>query len=158
MKTKTPLLLAIATVLSSGPAAAETDGVAACRLKTDDADRLACYDTLFGKAVQTADVVPEPIAEPAPSKAVDEFGSEQLPDLEDDEIRARLVGTFNGWDGSTRFHLDNGQVWRQLKNNARPWTPREPIEAPMVTIEKTMLGYKLQVEGVKRTVQVKRVK
>ena len=51
------------------------------------------------------------------------------------------------------------QVWRQLKNNARPWKPREPMHEPKVTLEKGMMGsYKLHVEGVKRTVQVKRVK
>ena len=76
-----------------------------------------------------------------------------------DRIEAKLVGTFNGWSGSTEFRLDNGQVWRQLKNNTRPWKPRDPIHEPTVTVEKGMMGsYKLHVEGVKRTVQVKRIK
>ena len=74
------------------------------------------------------------------------------------------VTTFDlqGWYGTTYdrlvITLQNGQVWRQLKNNARPWKPREPMVEPLVTMERSMFGgYRLRVDGVNRTVQVKRI-
>ena len=34
-------------------------------------------------------------------------------------VRSRIVGKFNGWSGSTVFHLENGQTDR----TDRYWTP-----------------------------------
>lgn len=144
-------------------------GTEDCAAIDEAAERLACYDRTFGKPVnnqQEADIdrpdeamtenarVDEPPA-PAPS----EFGAEQLkPDIPD-FIEARLIGDFNGWSGNTIFHLDNGQVWRQTKNYIKPYQPPDPIPSPRVTIEKAAFGsYNLRVEGIKRIVQVRRIK
>lgn len=163
----TPAYLAVATLLASTTAIADTNGVETCRQTYDDAARLACYDDLFGTIVTGGDIAPAAIAAPPvvdeepgaqAASPVDEFGKEQVEPKHIDRIEARLVDTFNGWSGSTVFRLDNGQVWRQLKNNARPWKPREPMVEPLVTIERSMFGgYRLRVDGVNRTVQVKRV-
>ena len=70
-------------------------------------------------------------------------------------IKSRLVGKFDGWTGKTKFVLENGQVWQQ--RNSANW--RSPtIQNPDVVVRKNVLGfYILDVEGVKRSVGVKRV-
>ena len=136
MNTRNTIAPLLAFSLLAAAQSADADG-ATCANIDDDTARLACYDAVF-----------------RPSS---ESGEES--EADEDIIRARLLGTFNGWSGNTEFKLDNGQVWKQLKNNARPWRPREPMESPNVTIEKGLMSsYKLQVEGVKRTVMVKRIK
>lgn len=70
-------------------------------------------------------------------------------------IKSRLVGEFDGWSGKTKFVLENGQVWQQ--RNSANW--RSPtIQNPDVVVRKNVLGfYVLDVDGVKRSVGVKRV-
>ena len=160
-----PFLLV--ALLASAPAVVASDNQDPhqCKHIEDSAQRLACYDAAFGPAEAAVPPQPAPaVIEVTPSTANaetndDGFGSEHLPLIQENEIRARLLGTFNGWSGSTTFKLDNGQVWRQLKNNARAWKPREPMKEPMVTIEKGWLGsYRMRVDGVSVTVLVKRIK
>jgi hypothetical protein len=135
-------LIAIFLVQLPLSAHADSSDIEVCKRIDNDTRRLACYDELFQE-----------------SGAVEKFAAEQLPKPPVTFIEARLVGHFNGWTGKTVFTLDNGQVWRQTKNYIRDYTPRSPIPAPRVTISKGMLGsYNMQVEGVKRIVQVKRVK
>ena len=168
MSKYTAVYLAVATLLTATPAIADTTGVDACRQLDDDAARLACYDDLFGTIVTGSDIARAALAAPPvvdekpevqAASPADEFGKEQVEPERMDRIEAHLVGTFNGWSGSTVFRLDNGQVWRQLKNYAKPYTPRAPIVEPKVTIERGALGsYKLRFEGINRVVLVKRVK
>ena len=166
MNRKALLIAAVAAALTTTPAIAQTDGVAACRALDDNALRLACYDKLFGRAVAPA--APEPEAPPPAAAAApvaaqatntdDDFGSEQLPVEPVDRIEARLVGEFTGWTGTTKFALDNGQVWQQTRNYIPDYKPREPISQAKVTITRSFAGsYKMRIEGVKRIVQVKRI-
>lgn len=71
-------------------------------------------------------------------------------------IESRLVGEFSGWSGKTKFNLENGQVWRQ--RNSANW--RSPtIKNPSVVVRKNILGfYVLNIEGIKRSIGVKRLK
>ncbi len=70
-------------------------------------------------------------------------------------IEARIDGKFTGWSGRTRFKLDNGMVWQQVGSGE----VRANSDSPKVTIEPKSLGsWKLYVEGVGRSVKVKRVK
>jgi hypothetical protein len=154
------------------PLSAHADSIDAndCTRIENETQRLKCYDDLFqrtaaGKLENTkAEPPPQesPDAHPGPegaSAAVSAFGAENIEAPPIDFVEARLVGDFNGWTGTTVFTLDNGQVWRQTKNYIQDYTPRDPIPAAKVTISKGMMGsYNLQVEGVKRIVQVKRVK
>ncbi len=72
-----------------------------------------------------------------------------------EKIRARIVGTFEGWDGDTRFHLDNGQVWRQRMQGR--WKAR--MENPEVVIEPNVMGfYRLRVVEKNRSIGVKRLR
>lgn len=139
----------IGIVMALGLSAAHAD-VGDCAIIADDTDRLACYDRLFRQVS----------AEAAPDETdVAEFGAESIERDTVASIEARLAGDFTGWTGKTVFTLDNGQVWRQTRNYIRPYAPREPISQPKVTITKGALGsYNMRIEGVGRTVQVKRVK
>ncbi len=75
---------------------------------------------------------------------------------EKDPIVANLVGEFRGWNGSTEFTLDNGQVWKQVE----PGTlVARRVSNPAVTIKPAMLGtWMLRAEGYNRSVRVQRVK
>ncbi|MFT5691633.1 MAG: hypothetical protein ACI92E_000963 [Oceanicoccus sp.] len=70
-------------------------------------------------------------------------------------IESRLVGDFVGWTGKTKFVLENGQIWQQ--RNSDIW--RSPtIKAPNVVVRKNILGfYVLNIDGLKRSIGVKRV-
>ncbi len=70
------------------------------------------------------------------------------------QLRARVLGEFKGWDGKTRFTLDNGQIWRQ----STPGVYRFKSTDPEVTIEKGLLGYKMRLVETKRSIAVRRVK
>ncbi|MEE4303636.1 MAG: hypothetical protein V2J19_05735 [Wenzhouxiangella sp.] len=70
-------------------------------------------------------------------------------------INSRLVGNFNGWRGDTRFELENGMVWEQ---SAPDTYYVSEVESPRVTIKQGMFGgWRLQVEGYNKQVQVDRV-
>jgi hypothetical protein len=150
-------------------AAAEPPDPNDCRNLADDGDRLACYDAAFGRdsvnevAASRTDAATEAPAEAETdttpeNSAVAEFGAEQV-EQRIDHLEARLAGDFTGWTGNTKFRLDNGQVWEQTKNYIPNYEPREPISQPRVTISRGLMGsYNLRVDGVKRIVQVKRIK
>ena len=71
-------------------------------------------------------------------------------------MTAHIVGDFRGWNGSTRYTLDNGQVWEQV-DDAMVTTGR--IANPKVTITRGLLNsFYMSVEGVGDTVLVKRIK
>jgi len=160
-------LIAVPSLLLSVAVPCAGAGVDDCRQITDDAERLACYDELFGREessdppgdANTAGAGKEVTDGRPDPDAASEFGAEQLPAQAVDSIEARLVGDFTGWSGDTVFRLDNGQVWQQTRNYIRAYTPREPMHVPRVTISKGLFGsYDLRIEGVKRVVQVKRIK
>ena len=151
------------------PALADSPTAEDCGRLENDKERLACYDLAFGQ--NSAEEAPAPrsdAAAEAPARAdadaapetsaIEEFGAEQVEERID-RLDARLVGDFTGWTGNTKFRLDNGQVWQQTKNYIADYEPREPIPQPRVTISRGLMGsYNLKIEGVKRIVQVKRVK
>jgi len=72
-----------------------------------------------------------------------------------DPIESRLVGSFDGWSGDTRFELENGMVWEQTADDTF-YIPE--IENPRVTIKKGLFGgWRLHVEGYNKRVKVERV-
>ena len=98
---------------------------------------------------------PEPVASPA-NIDDDDFGFEnrrieKTPKI----INSRYDGMFTGWTGKTLFRLENGQVWKQAESGR--FTHRR--DRPMITIKKKAFGsFVLKVEGLNRSVKVKRVK
>ncbi len=86
----------------------------------------------------------------------DLFGFENRKFIEGmQQIESRYVGEFRGWSGKTLFRLENGQVWQQAETSRLVWRS----ESPMITIKKAVFGsFRLKVEGVNKSVRVKRVK
>ena len=69
-------------------------------------------------------------------------------------IKSRIRGEFRGWDGRTRFVLENGQVWQQRVAG----TYRHRASNPPVTIVKGRFGHYLTLDASGRRVGVKRVR
>ncbi|RLQ22162.1 hypothetical protein DWB85_09520 [Seongchinamella sediminis] len=70
-------------------------------------------------------------------------------------ITANVKQPFDGWDGSTLFYLDNGQVWRQRLAGRVVYNGEDTA----VEIKKNFLGfYKLHHLASGRSVGVTRVK
>jgi hypothetical protein len=69
-------------------------------------------------------------------------------------VDSRIDGEFEGWDGDTVFTLMNGQVWQQSSYSYF----YHYRYSPRVLIFKQGYGYVMKVDGVDRTVQVKRLR
>lgn len=75
---------------------------------------------------------------------------------EKEPIVANIVGEFRGWNGSTKFTLDNGQIWEQVEPGS---LVARRMSNPEVKIKPAMLGsWMLRVEGYNRSVRVQRIK
>lgn len=85
------------------------------------------------------------------------FGLERVEEAQDKDVKkiqSRYKGEFTGWDGKTVFPLENGQVWQQIESGRMAWKATNP----MITIKRGFMGsYMLSVEGVNKTVRVKRI-
>ena len=97
-------------------------------------------------------------ADSAAQQDMENFGfPEPAPDeLEGrEELRARVLPPFTGWDGKTVFRLDNGQVWQQRRSGR--YTYRG--EDSSVVITKNSFGfYDMQLLEADRSVGVKRIR
>ena len=87
------------------------------------------------------------------SKSNDNFGL--IIRDERDSIQSRILGEFKGWDGYTKFELENGQVWQQSSAGVL----RVKINNPTVTIKRSRVSdtFMLKVEGLNSSVRVKRI-
>ena len=83
-----------------------------------------------------------------------EFVKEEARKVEQEGIRTRIAGEFNGWDGHTVFRLENGQVWKQRQ----PGKWHYEASAPEVELSKNVMGYwMLRVLGADRSIGVTRI-
>jgi hypothetical protein len=72
-----------------------------------------------------------------------------------DEIRSPIRGEFHGWSGSTRFELENGQIWRQSEHGT--FVVRQKSATAIIT--RGALGsYFLRIDGYNTRTKVVRVK
>jgi hypothetical protein len=69
-------------------------------------------------------------------------------------VESYIDGDFEGWDGETVFKLDNGQIWQQ---DSYAYTYHYSYH-PKVLIYKDGMRYKMKVDGVDSTIEVKRLK
>ena len=83
----------------------------------------------------------------------DNFGLVIRDDKE--SIQSRILGAFNGWDGYTKFELENGQIWQQSSFGVL----RVKMNNPTIIIKKARMSdsYLLKVEGLNSSVRVKRI-
>lgn len=74
---------------------------------------------------------------------------------EDEPIRSRIVGEFNGWDGQTIFKLENGMIW--VQDDRDKFFARD-VENPVAVIEPGMFdSWHLHIEGYRAECKVKRI-
>ncbi len=59
-------------------------------------------------------------------------------------IESRIAGPFRGYNGRSRFTLENGQVWAQSQQYTRPYPP---VDSPPVVIVKAGWGHRMYVLG-----------
>ena len=85
----------------------------------------------------------------------DAFGIEHIEPPSIQMIKGRLKGKFDGWDGDTKFRLNNGQVWQQRAGGTYNAADRTQ---PEIIIEKSRFGYYLRIVETGRTVGVRRIK
>ena len=69
-------------------------------------------------------------------------------------METRMAGDFTGWDGGSVFEFANGQVWRQTSFG----TLHHYLRSPKVTLVATGSGWRMQVEGVPQSIQVRRIR
>lgn len=70
-------------------------------------------------------------------------------------IRSRIDGHFEGWRGnSTRFRLENGQIWEQRQSS----TFVTDLESPEIVIRRNWFGYTMEVPAIDRKVHVRRIR
>ncbi len=176
-------LIAVGVLLvwASASVAAES-ALRNCRSIADNAQRLACYDSInlpaagapapvppsargaqAGNGVQGATSAstasaPRPQAPTAPaSTAADraEFGLPARPTAPNIErIESRIKGRLVNWQQGTRFRLENGQVW-QVTDDSRGWCE---CDNPRVIVSRGAFGtYFLEIEGKGNAPRVRRI-
>ena len=59
-------------------------------------------------------------------------------------IESRIVGRYAGYNGRSRFTLENGQVWAQSQQESRAYPP---TDSPQVLIVKGTLGHRMYILG-----------
>lgn len=148
-----------------------------CSKVSGDTNRLACYDRIVStltkekivdnKATET--VIPKTVLA-APPKKMNPAPAPEVESSQDSKIvysdartiqkiEARLIGDFKGWNKYSIFKLDNGQIWRAVRSNARTKKMGAALKDPKVTITRGAIGsYDLRIEGVFGKLKVKRVK
>jgi hypothetical protein len=109
-----------------------------------------------GPACPSATAVPGTAAPVAASGAAPAMAAAPAAMAPADSISAHIAGDFDGWHGSTRFTLDNGQVWEQVDDSI---VTVKRIANPKVTIARGLFNsYYMSVSGMTDSVQVKRIK
>ncbi len=59
-------------------------------------------------------------------------------------IESRILGPFHGYNGRSRFTLENGQVWAQSQQVTRAYPP---VDSPPVIIVKGGWGWRMYILG-----------
>ena len=161
-RSNTSIFILLITVFTSSGIAQSVDPVEelkACAKMTDRDARIACFDNLGERVLreESADKKPtqEEVAQP---EAVTATASNVQP-LPDDlgkssgiNYSGLITSCKKGYYGNWYFFFDNGQVWKEV--NTRNLRFKEcNFNA---TITKDAFGYKMQIDGVDKTIRVRR--
>ena len=80
--------------------------------------------------------------------------SPAVKEAEYEDIQSRIDGAFNGWNGPTRFRLQNGQVWETNSMRSYNYSAVDPE----VVITRNWLGiYRMRIVETGRAINVRRV-
>ena len=165
-------LLVFATNLQAHDAETASDtktSIGKCAKFSSSSARLECYDQLATRllAVTIETHATTKPAQSAPPLAVAETGQEKaaLPqdiggtqfgqeakEEQPETYRGTITSCKKGGDGKHLFIFDNGQVWKQVKSNKRRYKNCN-FE---VTITEDIFGYKMAIDGQKRSIRINR--
>jgi hypothetical protein len=76
--------------------------------------------------------------------AVDEAVNANKVPSQPQVIESRIVGPFHGYNGRSRFTLENGQVWAQSQQVSAAYPP---VDSPPVIIVKAGWGHRMYILG-----------
>ena len=155
MNSRFLLLLPLAAL--AGEALADDTAILRCRGIQQAEARLACYDAIAvgsASAPGARPAVAAAAATPA-AAALTSFGLEQRqPATAPEELKSRIPGRFQGWEGRARLRLENGQVWEVVDGSRGAYW----LESPAVVIRRgTFGGFVMDIEGVAQRLRVRRV-
>ncbi len=110
-----------------------------------------------GEPVATAPgAAREPASASAAAEPVDRRGLPSTDRADRSPISSRIVGSFSGWEGNTRFQLENGMVWQATGADRYQVAT---VENPAVEIRPGAFNtWRMRVDGVYREVRVQRVR
>ncbi len=83
-------------------------------------------------------------SEEAAKTAVDQAVTQNKVPSQPQVIESRIVGPFKGYNGRTRFTLENGQVWAQSQQVTAAYPP---TDSPPVIIVKAGFGHRMYILG-----------
>lgn len=153
----TLLAAGLLTIAGGAHATEPSRGLLRCMQLADDAERLACYDRVAQEGIYVGLACEGGANQLDPGMTPESlFGLEQKAQggAELDAIAAQVVGGFRGWSGSTRFELDNGQVWLQLGSSRFDYSGQD---REVVIRRAAFDSFMLSPEGFNRSVRVRRI-
>ncbi len=80
----------------------------------------------------------------AAKAAVDQAVTQNKVPSQPQVIESRIVGPFHGYNGRSRFTLENGQVWAQSQQVSAAYPP---VDSPPVIIVKAGWGHRMYILG-----------
>jgi hypothetical protein len=149
------LLLLLALPLCSGAYAQNTDGL---QQRMSSAEfKAAGLDKLSPQELQNLDGWLRTHAK-VTTKIVSSSGKPVFyaDSTKREKINAHIVGHFGGWQGSSQFTLDNGQVWKQVGSDKPECMTSDH---PVAKVKPTLFGgWLMFVEGCNDNSHVERVR
>jgi hypothetical protein len=150
----------------------DTDSLQRCYTIKESNDRLSCYDN-YVKTLVSSDCKnsngEESRAEPSGTvgsvercRLADEkrFGASQLKQttaqvLEPRTISAQVIKVAKDKRNIRTFHLDNGQIWRQIESGFVSLPKGEHFN--VVVSKGSLGGYRLRINGKGKMIKVRRI-
>ena len=116
-------------------------------------DALTVWIERYASGQIAAPTTSSPARAPSSAPAAPEDYFRKAPEKID--FVSRINGNFDGWSGSTRFTLENGQVWEQRRGNR--W--KVSLVNTEVHIKKNFMGaFEMEVLSEGRSIGVRRIK
>ena len=161
-RSNTAIFILLITVFTSSGVAQSVDTVEelkVCARMTDQDARFACFDKLGERVLREEPADKKPTQEKmAQPEAVTATATDAQP-LPDDFGRSKnvqygglITSCKKGRYGDWYFIFDNGQVWKVVNNRNLRFKECN-FNA---TITRDTFGHKLQIDGVEKTIRVKR--
>ena len=150
-------------VMVSAGAVASDDALRECGEIADAKARLACYDAIAATPAPSQVVAPTQAAAPTPSvpaetpkpaSAAPVAAAPSKSGSDNDTWQARVVRCQGASDGRYFFHLDNGEVWKQVKADRKSYKDCDFS----ITVTRDWFGYKMSTEDSKRPMRISRVR